>query len=325
MVRAITGSLPILILICSLTYTSLGQEIIDPEKAKADADFSIQGEYFGSGALLCGSKSRVGAQVVALGEGEFQVVVYKGGLPGDGWKRGDDCFSISGRRGNGVARLQGDIVSGEVGNGKMTIIGSEGKRRIGLKRVERKSPTLGAKPPDGDAEKVVVLFDGSNVDHFTDATLTDMKTLQAGTTSKSKFEMRSLHLEFRLSYKPKARGQGRSNSGIYIGGCPEIQVLDSFGLEGRKNECGAFYGRREPDVNMCLPPLVWQTFDVEFTPAKHESDKQVGRPLVTVRHNGVVIHQDYELSRGSQGPRGIHLQQHGNRVQYRNIWLVEEE
>jgi hypothetical protein len=151
-----------------------------------------------------------------------------------------------------------------------------------------------------------------------------MNTLEAGTTAKENFKMQKLHLEFRLSWKPQARGQGRSNSGVYIGGLPEIQVLDSFGLEGRNNECGAFYGRREPDVNMCYPPLVWQTLDVEFTAPPRDADgKPQGNILVTVKHNGVAIHQDYDTGKPQSDPRRLHLQRHGNRVQYRNIWLVQ--
>ena len=192
--------------------------------------------------------------MIARGEGNFQIVVYKGGLPGEGWQRGDGQLSMEGKRHNGVAKLTGDNLAGEIAGGKMTITDADGKQEIKLERTERKSPTLGAEPAEG----AVVLFDGSHLDQFPGATLTEMKTLQAGCSSKSKFTMYKLHLEFRLSYKPKARGQGRSNSGVYIGGCPEIQVLDSFGLEGRNNECGALYGRREPDVNMCLPPLVWR-------------------------------------------------------------------
>jgi hypothetical protein len=153
-----------------------------------------------------------------------------------------------------------------------------------------------------------------------------MKTLQAGCTAKDEYRMRNLHLEFQLSWKPHARGQGRSNSGVYIGGIPEIQVLDSFGLEGAKNECGAFYGRREPDVNMCYPPLVWQTFDVEFSqPAMDEDGRPQENILVTVHHNGVVIHRDFDTGKREAPLRRLHLQSHGNRVQYRNIWLVEAE
>ena len=143
---------------------------------------------------------------------------------------------------------------------------------------------------------------------------------------KPDIRMSRIHIEFRLSWKPAARGQQRSNSGVYIGGIPEIQVLDSFGLEGAKNECGAFYGRRVPDVNMCFPPLVWQTYDVEFSEPERDDE---GRPTenirVTVRHNGVVIHEGYDTRRKEHELRRLHFQRHGNRVQYRNIWAVPAE
>lgn len=170
----------------------------------------------------------------------------------------------------------------------------------------------------------VVLFDGTHVEQFRDGELTEMKTPEAGTTTKSQFGMVKLHLEFRLSWQPKARGQGRSNSGVYIGGVPEIRVLGSFGLERREDECGGFYGRRQPEVNMCLPPLVWQTFDVEFIPPRPDADGEAEQNVrVTVRHNDVLIHEGFDTGKSEFGPRGIHLQRHGNRVQYRNIWLIE--
>ncbi|NQU23521.1 MAG: DUF1080 domain-containing protein [Candidatus Nealsonbacteria bacterium] len=321
MVRALCCLLAVSV-VCEIACPATAQEIIDPEQAKADPDFAVQGEYAGKGSLPDGNGGKLGAQVIALGEGKFDAVIYEGGLPGNGWTRGDRQFTLSGQREDGVTKLSGENLSAEIAERKMTITYSDSERPIRLKRTERKSPALGAKPPQG----AVVLFDGTNVEHFGDATLTEMKTLQAGCTAKSKFRMKKLHLEFRLSYKPTARGQGRSNSGVYLGGCPEIQVLDSFGLEGRKNECGALYGRREPDVNMCLPPLVWQTFDVEFTAAESdESGNSVGRPRITVLHNGVPIHADHEVSGQPAEPRGIHLQSHGNRVQYRNIWVEQEQ
>lgn len=316
----LTWAVAAVVVVWALACPGPAQEITDPEEARADFDFRMQGEYLGEGRLGDGSRGKVGAQVVARGEGQFQVVLYMGGLPGAGWSRGDERFFMEGRRDGEVTRLKGQDAAGTMRGDKLTVTDAGGKETIHLARTQRKSPTLGAEPPSG----AVVLFDGTNVDYFPGAVLTPMKTLQAGTTCKSEFDIRRLHLEFRLSWKPKARGQGRSNSGVYLGGCPEIQVLDSFGLEGRKNECGALYGRREPDVNMCLPPLVWQTFDVEITPpAEDPAGDKPDRARLTVRHNGVLIHKDYELSRGSSGPRRIHLQRHGNRVQYRNIWLVE--
>jgi hypothetical protein len=294
-------------------------EITDPEEAKADPDFAVQGEYVADG---------LGAQVVALGKGEFDMVVYKGGLPGAGWKRGDERWRMKGRRDGEVTTLEGEGGwTGRIAGGKLVIASPEGKT-ISLARTERKSPTLGAKPPEG----AVVLFDGTDAekfdrpDHFT-----DQKTLLAGVTTKDSFDSHTLHLEFRLSWMPEARGQGRSNSGVYLHDAYEVQVLDSFGLEGRHNECGGIYSIRDPDVNMCFPPMQWQTFDFEFTAPKYENGEKVANARVTIKHNGVVIHDDLELPKGTPGrkgegpaPRPFHLQGHGNQVHYRNIWLKEK-
>ena len=136
--------------------------------------------------------------------------------------------------------------------------------------------------------------------------------------------------EFQLSFMPYARGQGRSNSGCYMQGRYEVQVLDSFGLKGKNNECGGIYSIKDPDLNMCYPPLSWQTYDVEYTAAKYEGDRKVKDALMTVRHNGVLVHRDVELPKGTtahptkEGPEPgpIYLQNHGNPLKYRNIWVV---
>src|SRR5262249_6065237 len=116
-------------------------------------------------------------------------------------------------------------------------------------------------------------------------------------------------------FMPKARGQGRGNSGVFVHGV-EIQVLDSFGLEGKKDECGAFYGKQAPGVNMCLPPLSWQTYDVEVK----EAD---GKIVASVWHNGVKVHDAFPLKAGPAKPASIDLQNHGDPVVFRNIWFVE--
>ncbi len=138
----------------------------------------------------------------------------------------------------------------------------------------------------------------------------------------------TMHLEFMLSYMPTAHGQGRSNSGVYIGEAYECQVLDSFGLDGKNNECGGFYTISEPAVNMCFPPLTWQTYDIDFTPAKFENGAKTVNAKLTVKHNGVIIHENIELPKETPGrkkeadeARGVYLQGHGNKVQYRNIWV----
>jgi hypothetical protein len=270
---------------------------------------------------------KVGAQVIALGGGKFQAVIYRGGLPGQGWRRGDERFTMEGQRQDNLVRLEGRKMQGTIAQGKLTIQSPEGTGNMVLERIERKSPTLGAKPPAG----AVVIFDGTSEDRIQEkGHLTPRQTLLSGFTTKDKFQDYTLHVEFLLSWMPEARGQARSNSGVYLHDCYEIQVLDSFGLEGEHNECGGIYSMRRPDVNMCLPPMQWQTYDIEFTAPRYDAQgKKLSNARLTVRHNGVVIHDNLELDKGTPGrqpegpgPRPIHFQGHGNKVQYRNIWLV---
>ncbi len=105
-----------------------------------------------------------------------------------------------------------------------------------------------------------------------------------------------LHLEFNVPYMPKARGQGRGNSGVYLGGIYELQVLDSYGLKSKNNDCGAIYTQIVPSVNACKPPLQWQTYDVTFHKAVVDGEgKVVKKARVTVIHNGIKTIDDAEI------------------------------
>jgi hypothetical protein len=302
----------------SATYT-------DP--AQAGPDFAFQGEYAGTLKTDEGDR-KFGAQVIALGDGKFRGIGYPGGLPGAGWSRGGETHSHDGQVVDGVLRFSSDEVQIECRDGKITI--SNNGQVIGqLEKVERKSPTLGAAPPAG----AKVLFDGKSAETFTNGKIIEENLLGA-TNAESKLLLgdHHLHIEFRTPFMPLARGQGRGNSGVYVQGRYEVQVLDSFGLEGKDNECGGIYSISQPNVNMCLPPLAWQTYDIDFTAARYDdAGKKTQNARITVRHNGVVIHDHIELAKGTPGKHpegpakaGLFLQDHGNPVAFRNIWVVEK-
>lgn len=293
----------------------------------AGDEYPLQGEY--SGTVKAGSgEIKLGVQVIALGDGKFRAVAYPGGLPGDGWKKELLKYQAEAQRDAAAIRFsllgQG---SGELTSSGISIKNGEGDVIGEIPKVHRKSPTLGRKPPKG----AVVLFDGSTAEHFKGGRMSEDKLLMEGATSKMLFRDFKLHLEFRLPFKPFDRGQGRGNSGLYMQGRYETQILDSFGLEGKNNECGGVYSISAPSVNMCLPPLVWQTYDIDFTEARYDdAGKKVENARMTVLLNGVKVHENLELPRGTtahpvkEGPEPgpIYLQSHGNPVRFRNIWVL---
>jgi hypothetical protein len=273
---------------------------------------------------------KVGMQIIAQGEGKFHAVGHMGGLPGDGSTgKNFKGHETDGVLKEGVVTLPMGEWTGTIKDGVVTVRTSGGQELFSLKKVERKSPTLGAKPPEG----AIVLFDGSTAEHFSGGKMTEDKLLMVGVTSKQSFQDFTLHLEFRLPFMPEARGQGRANSGLYLQDRYECQILDSFGLKGLNNECGGFYSLRDPDYNMCFPPLAWQTYDIDFTAARFDEEgKKIKNAAATVRHNGVTIHKDYELPGPTPGGKPetsqagpIQLQNHGNPVHFRNIWVVERK
>ena len=308
----------------SIFAAGKGSGILDFKEA--GPDFVIQGEYSGENS----EGDKVGLNIIALGDGKFQGVGFTGGLPGNGWDEGEKLAFII--KGDGEKMVFTDPDTNEyevkIKNGKL-MAWLEGNKFAELKKVIRKSPTLGAKPPKG----AVVLFDGTTVDKFKNAKLSEDKLLIPRADSIQRFGSHKLHIEFFLPFKPKARGQGRGNSGCYLQGRYEVQVLDSFGLEGRNNECGGIYSIKAPDLNMCYPPLSWQTYDIEFTAAKFKDGKKMEDARMTVLHNGVKIHDNVKLPKRTtasplpEGPEPgyLHLQDHGNPVRYRNIWVVEKK
>ncbi len=192
----------------------------------------------------------------------------------------------------------------------------------------------------------IVLFDGKSTDNWTkrDGKKVEWKITDGAMegfkghgdiVTKEKFGGDfKLHVEFRIPYEPMLKqGQGRGNSGIYIQGRYEVQVLDSYGIESKNNDCAAIYEVAAPLKNVCKAPTVWQSYDIEFSSPKFEGKKKVEPVHVTVYHNGVKVHDDVKVTvdntrAGAGGdpstPGPILLQDHGHPVQYRNIWLVKK-
>lgn len=283
----------------------------DPKLAMEEhPDFAIQGEYAGEV-----EGERIGLQVAALDEGKFHLLEYQGGLPGAGW----DGTAIA------ASLIERPALIAKVED---------------LKKIERKSPTMGKDAPS----KALVIFDGKETSYIEGEISDDL--LWAGATTTTPVSDFFMHLEFRLPYKPARdlSSQDRGNSGIYVFNNYEIQILDSFGLDFEKENnavetqsenaqwCGSFYKEKTPDVPMSLPPLTWQTYDIDYTAPRFEEDKKVANARFTVRHNGIVIHDDVELEKGTgnggkrpEAPEGIILfQGHGNPVAFRNIWLEKK-
>ena len=296
--------------------------IADPKDVEKDADFAIQGEYSGS------PEYKVGVQVVAKGLGEFDLKIFQGGLPGDGWDGKETTKATAKRNEDGSATIAGKDLTGSIAAKTLSL--KSGDKESALTKVERKSTSIGKAPPEG----AVVLFgkegDEKNWNGGKIVTLSDGKYLDVGVKSKEKFGAFKAHVEFRLPWMPNSTGQGRANSGVYFQDRYECQVLDSFGLSGENNECGGIYTQHKPLVNMCLPPLVWQTYDIEFTPAAFDADdKKTKNGRATVYHNGVKIHDDIEFPKECPGgakedatPGPFQFQNHGDPVVYRNVWAV---
>jgi hypothetical protein len=199
---------------------------------------------------------------------------------------------------------------------------------------------LPVKPPAGAA----ILLDGKGADEWTldkhwkyaDGVLVvdpaeSHRACRVGT--KKTFVDYKLHVEFWLPLMADAQGQARSNSGIFLGGRYEVQILDTYGHPPEDNGAGGLYKVATPRVNASLPPEQWQSYDIEYRAARAQKDGVVVKPRVTVVYNGVKIHDNVELnvfatpngkfdSYALSGP--ILLQNHHAAVKFRNIWLVEK-
>jgi len=294
----------------------------------------LSGNYVGRWSAQEDVDPDIAAQIVALGKGKYNVIITA-----KLHMRAPHKAEAEVEAKGGKITFEADGLVGEC-DGQTFKGGRKGTdRTFSMERYHLVSPTMGAQPPAG----AVVLFDGKGLEAWNGSE--GWEVLPEGillATPESKYlESKELvkdcelHVEFRTPFMPTSRGQSRGNSGVFIQGEYECQVLDTFGLPGYYDECGALYKVAPPKVNACLPPLDWQTYDIKFTAPQFDgAGKETAFARVTVRQNGILIHDNQELPQLTSwkekerlaphpkeaGP--IKLQGHGNYVQYRNIWVV---
>jgi hypothetical protein len=305
------------------------------------ADEPAMGDWEGTYQTETGDTGKLSAQIIDLGRDSLLAVI---------WVNESARLELMGIHTAGKTKFSGDVNAGadlggsysvqsEISGGKFTgnFKGAEAAGKISLNKVAKIAPTLGLKPPEG----AVVLFDGTSLEGWQTADgnpatweiLPDgaMEVRKYSIISKQQIGSHRLHLEFRTPFMPEARGQGRGNSGVYIQGRYEVQVLDSYGLEPADNRCGGIYQLAVPRTNAALPPLAWQAYDITFyAPQFNENGEKIKDAEITVEHNGIVIHDKVVLSHPTPGgfsgaevrEGGLYLQDHGNPVQYRNIWFL---
>ncbi len=198
--------------------------------------------------------------------------------------------------------------------------------------------------PPSDA---VVLFDGKDLSHWShkDGSPAKWKVEQGyaevvaktgNIYTREAFGDCQLHVEFAEPVPPKGESQERGNSGVFLMGLYEIQVLDSYENKTYADgQAASVYGQYPPLVNASRPPGQWQSYDIVFHGPRFDKDGKLLRPArVTVLHNGVLVQDNVELTgptahkaRPPYSPQPeklpLALQDHGNSVRYRNIWIRE--
>ena len=215
------------------------------------------------------------------------------------------------------AKINGSHLDGSIG-------GDLGDGTFSAKKVVKKSRTLGAKPPKG-----AIVMDQSKWSNFQWKVNADgsWQVEKSGLDTTEKLTDFQLHVEFRTPLMATSQGQARGNSGVYLQSVYEVQVLDSFGLYPLQiNDCGSIYGVKTAAGNACLPPTQWQTYDITY---HHGDGTAANPPVITIKHNGQVTIDNAKVPADKVGKGGgggnvnggfLMLQNHGNPVQFRNIW-----
>jgi len=235
----------------------------------------------------------------------------------------------------------GRLWRGTIKNGRLVLESDYYGMAFELEKKVRKSGTEGIAPPKGAV--VVLPYEPGKAPDLSAWTNQTWKALKDGsmergvgdTQTKQKFGDLRMHMEFMLPLEPLHFDQYKINSGVFLAGAYEVQILDSFGIAPSMGDCGAVYGTARPRVNASLPPLRWQTYDITFKAARFDEHGDVTElPRITVVHNCVVICEDIEIEapntpdpHPATGPIKLQdarvLIDYGKPVKFRNIWVVE--
>jgi hypothetical protein len=308
------------------------------------AQETFMGEYEGTYHADRSHTTKATAKVIAEGPAYYRVVLQAEPLvPGAPTAQFEIYGVRQGTKANLFGRANANQWHGAISGDRLDA--DPGYYGVGLelKKITRTSPTEAAPPPEG---AVVLLpfkagtppdlsaWDGGPWKPLPDGSLQCVPG-KGSITSRQSFGDIQLHVEFWLPLMEDRFGQERANSGVFLNNVYEIQVLDSFGLVPSPGDCGAIYNQRRPLVNANLPPEQWQTYDITFHAPRMNSDGTVKEQArVTVKLNGLTVQDNspilgatasYEPGKrpdnAAKGP--LQLQDHGNQIRYRNIWLVE--
>jgi hypothetical protein len=341
-----------------LLCVSLMLSVLCVGAAFGAADDFVMGNYEGTLSSTSISDAPMRAQVVALGGNNFRAVLLFD-VEGDEARlelkgkerpgtRGDESKDRKKALRAAVIDFKQELDAGYDLGGtydvdaeitKETFTGSfdgaEEDGKFKMTRVFLEPPTRGQKPPAGAT--VLIDMNGKGASAWNipprwveDGGARSMHISGGSMVSKEEFPDAQYHIEFMCPFMPGDRNQGRGNSGVYVLGRYEVQVLDSFGDLPADNLCGGIYKKATPVVCASLPPLQYQTYDITFKSAKLDgSGKKTADARITVVHNGITIHDDVALSGptpggvsgedGKQGP--LLFQDHSDKVEWRNVWV----
>jgi hypothetical protein len=332
------------------------------EKKKRAEVNDAQGNYLGEWKLRDGGGGKLTCQIVGLGNGTYRAIFTA--YDGSEQENRTFQFPISGTSVSETKVVFAtQVLAGadlgtfawktELEAGRLMGDFSNEKNYIGtmeLKRIELPVSMLGIAPPEGGRKLLqeAPLADWNLAELPTGSWLFEDGVLTVGASApgeprhlalKTPHESGQIHLEFRLPYQPASRGQDRGQSGLWLQGLYEIQIVDSFGAGRTTDNFGAFddldalgsvLGQKAPSDLPALPPGEWQALDIQFVPPKLAADGTVESPgEVTVRLNDVLIQDRTPLEKPTEGapragqtPAGLVLQHAGSPVEFRNLWFV---